>query len=180
MDSFELNKIAGAVLGSLLFVLGLNTIAGGLFSPRPAGEAGYALPEPVEEKAGGGQQAAAEEPLPVLLAKADATRGQSAVRKCASCHTFAPGEPNKVGPNLAGVLGRAMASHPGFGYSNALKGKGGQWGYEELSAFIANPRGYVPGTTMAFAGVPSGQERADILAYLKTVSPNAPEPPAAQ
>lgn len=180
MDSFELNKIAGAVLGTLTFVLGLSAVSGILFTPRPAGEAGYALPVPVEEPAPGAPAAAQAEPLPVLLAKADAGRGQAAVRKCAACHTFAPGEPNKVGPNLAGVLGRPLASHPGFGYSNALKSKGGQWGYEEVSAFIANPRGWAPGTTMAFAGVPSGQERADILAYLKTVSPNAPEPPAPQ
>jgi cytochrome c len=162
-------------------MMSLSTISGFLFTPRPAGEAGYALPIPQEEAAGGAQQAAAPaEPLPVLLAKADPAKGQAAARKCTSCHTFGQGEPNRVGPNLYGVLGRPVASHPGFNYSAALKGKGGNWSYEEVAAYIQNPRGHVPGTTMAFAGIQAAQERADILTYLKTISPDAPPPPAAQ
>jgi cytochrome c len=181
MDSFELNKIAGAVLGTLLLMMGLSTIAGILFTPRPAGEAGYALPVPQEEAAASAQQAAAPaEPLPVLLAKADPAKGQASARKCTSCHTFEQGGANKVGPNLYGIVGRPVASHPGFNYSAALKAKGGNWGYEEIANFVHNPRGYAPGTTMAFAGIQAAQERADLLAYLKTVSPDAPPPPTPQ
>jgi cytochrome c len=173
MDSFELNKIMGAVLGALLFAVGLNIFSGILFTPKKHAVPGYDLPVPQEETAGGGGQAQAQDqPLPVLLASADANKGQNAAKKCAACHTFDKGGPNKVGPNLYGVVGRPVASHAGFNYSAALKAKGGEWTYEEIGKFIKNPKADVPGTIMAFAGVPSGQERADILTYLRTLSDN--------
>src|SRR5829696_4503609 len=126
MNSFELNKIIGAVLSTLLFVVGLNIFSGILFAPKKPAVPGYDLPVPQEEAAGGGQAQAQEEPLPILLASADAAKGQSAFKKCAACHTSEKGGPNKVGPNLHGVVGRAVASVPGFGYSAAMRAKGGQ------------------------------------------------------
>lgn len=150
MDSFELNKIAGAVLATLLVTLGLNIFSGIIFAPRPAGDAGYALPVPAEEAAPQGAEAAAAqtEPLPVLLASADVTKGQASVRKCTSCHSLEKGGPNRVGPNLHEVIGRPKASLAGFGYSAVLKGKGGEWTFEDVNGFIANPRGYAPGTSI--------------------------------
>ncbi|WP_407519414.1 c-type cytochrome [Methylobacterium oryzisoli] len=170
MDSFELNKIAGAVLGALLLAMGTGFLAELIYKPKPAGDRGYALPAAQETAGGAPAEAQKEEPLPVRLASADATKGQSAAKKCAACHSFDKGGANKVGPNLYDVVGRAKGSHAGFNYSAALKAKGGDWSYDDLDHFIHAPKGYVSGTIMAFAGIPSGAERADILAYLKTLS----------
>lgn len=167
--NIETNKIAGAVFGTLLFVVGVNVIAGGLFSPKMPTVPGYDLPAP-EATADAGKPAAPAEPLPVLLAKADPAKGQSAAKKCLACHSFEKGGPNKVGPDLFGVVGRPVASHEGFNYSGALKAKGGNWTYEDIDHFINSPKKFVPGTIMAFAGVAQPQERADILAYLRTLS----------
>jgi cytochrome c len=104
------------------------------------------------------------------LASADVKRGETAAKKCAACHTFAKGEPNRVGPNLYGVVGRKKDAAPGFNYSAAMKKQEGNWTVEDLDHFLTNPRGAIPGTAMSFAGLPRGKERADVIAYLNSNS----------
>jgi cytochrome c len=174
MDSFELNKIMGAVLGTLLFVMGAGFVAEAIYHPIEGRGPGYALPEP-EAAEHGGEAAAAEPevPLGVLLASASAERGAAAVKKCASCHNFGEGEPNKQGPGLYGVVGRLEGSHEGFAYSEGMmahNAAGDTWTYENLNHFLTKPADYVPGTKMNFAGIRTAEERADILAYLQTLS----------
>ncbi len=176
MDSFEFNKIAGAVLGTLLFAFGSGFVADAIYHSKPAGNAGYALPEPAPAAAGGGAPAAAQaEPIAVRLASANVEKGQSGSKACAACHSFEKGGPNKVGPGLWDTVERQKAAHAGFEYSAALKEKGGTWTYADLDAFLENPKGYAKGTKMAFAGISSPQERANVIAYLRSLS-DSPKP----
>src|SRR5215208_6390551 len=175
MDSFEFNKVAGAVLGTCLFVLALNIAAGAMFSaPKPA-KPGFEVAVHEHPAGGGAAAPAAEEPIEKLLANATPERGENSAKKCQACHTFNKGEPNRVGPNLYGVVGRDRASVPGFNYSAAMKGKGGKWTIEDLNAFLTNPRGFIPGTSMTFQGLPRGSERADVIVFLNSKSDH-PEP----
>jgi cytochrome c len=183
MDSFEVNKILGAILGTFLGVLAINIAAGAIFAPTKPAKPGYEIAVPEQAPAGDAKPAGQEQPEPIeqLLAKADVGRGETSAKKCAACHTFDKGGRTLVGPNLWGIVGRAKASAPGFNYSAALKAKGGSWTVEELSQFIANPKGMVPGTSMTFAGVPRANERADLIVYLNSRSDSpAPLPKAAQ
>lgn len=182
MDSFELNKILGAVLGTCLAVLSLNIAAGAVFSPHKLEKPGYEIVVPETPAAGVPEAPAAPpEPIAKLLASADAGRGEVAAKKCATCHTFGKGEPNRVGPNLYGVIGRHRASHAGFNYSAAMKAKGGEWTFDDINHFITSPKGFIPGTTMGFAGMPRATERADLLLFLRSKADSpAPLPVAAE
>lgn len=180
MNSFELNKVLGAILGTCLVLLALNIAAGAIFTTEKPAKPGFAIAvkEAAHEKAGPQEKS---EPIEVLLAKASAEKGQAAAKQCHACHTFEKGGPNRVGPNLYDVVGRKVASHGGFDYSDALKKKGGEWTFEELNKFIHDPRADVPGTKMTFAGLKRDQQRADVIDYLRTLSDNPkPLPKAAQ
>jgi cytochrome c len=175
MDSFELNKILGAILFTCLVLLALNIAAGALFTPEPPKKPGYEIA--VQEEPGAAPAAApgAEEPIEVALASADPKRGQQATRVCQTCHTFEKGGPNKIGPNLWGVVGRPKGTEGGFAYSDAIKSKGGEWTVDDLNKFLTSPRSFAPGTKMSFAGLQRANQRADVIAYLNTLSDN-PKP----
>jgi cytochrome c len=182
MDSFELNKILGAILGTCLFLLTLNIAAGAIFTPAKPAKPGYDIAVP-DKPSTGEQKGPAEPEVPIeqLLAKADIGRGENSAKKCAACHTFNKGGRNLVGPNLWGIIGRPKASEAGFNYSAAMKSKGGNWTIDDLNQFITNPKGMVPGTNMTFGGIQRPTERADLLVYLNSLSDNpAPLPKAAE
>jgi cytochrome c len=175
MDSFEINKILGAVLGTCLFLVGMHIAAGAIFTSAQPAKPGYEIAVKEEQPAGGAAAAPKAVPIAQLLAKASPQAGEQAAKVCLTCHNFAKGAGNKVGPDLYGVVGRAVASEAGFNYSSALKAKGGTWTFDALNPWIDNPRKDVPGTLMTFGGIPNEKQRADIIAYLNSNS-DKPEP----
>ncbi len=182
MDSFELNKILGAVLGTCLVLLVTNFTAQALFAPKAPEKPGFEIA--VKGEAGGAKEAAApakSEPIEKLLQTASAEKGAAAAKKCAACHTFAKGEKNGVGPNLYAILGDHKGEGRGFNFSAAMKAKGGTWTDDDLNQFLTNPKAFVPGTAMGFAGIPKDSERADVIAYLHTLADKpVPLPTAAK
>jgi cytochrome c len=155
-----------ALLMVLLLTKGLGVLTSAVYAPSEPAKPGYPLPGAEAPKAA--VAAAPETPLPVLLAKADPVKGQADTKVCQSCHSFEKGAGAKVGPPLYGVVGRPVASIPGFAYSDALKAKGGVWTYEDINKFITKPSAYASGTKMTYPGESDAAHRADILAYLHT------------
>jgi cytochrome c len=178
MDSFEINKILGALLFTCLCLLSLNIAAEAVFHPVKPAKPGFEVAA-TEPSATPGAAKEPDEPIEKLLASATVDKGANAAKKCAACHTFGKGEPNRVGPNLYGVVGRPKGTDGGFDYSAALKSKGGNWTVEDLDKFLANPKGFAPGTKMSFAGVPRGSERADLIVFLNSKSDNPTSLPKA-
>jgi len=179
MDTWEFNKIAGAVLSALLLAFGMGTVIEILASSHAAHKAGYELP--FKAPAESGTTGAAEKPFSFaevapLLKSASADNGEVVFKRCAACHTSDKGGPARVGPNLWGVVGRDIGESPSFArYSAALKGKEGKWTLESLANYLHDPKGFIPGNQMAFAGVKDNQDLADLLAYLNKQS-DSPAP----
>lgn len=181
MDGFEINKIAGAVLATALGVMGLGIMAEFIYEPIEAEEPGYVIAVATSGEEGVAEEAPAIEPIAARLQLASAEDGVSVAKKCAACHNFEQGAPNKTGPALWGVVGRDMASLD-FNYSAALQdaaAEGRDWTFEELDHFLEAPKQWIPGTSMSFAGLKKPDDRAEVIAYLRTLSTDPvplPEP----
>ncbi|HEX4294862.1 MAG TPA: cytochrome c family protein [Rhizomicrobium sp.] len=182
MDSFEWNKIAGAVLATVMFVLVVKFASDAIFeAPAPA-KPGYVVEGVTEEASNSAAPAApVEEALPdfgTVLPAADAAAGQKVSARCEQCHDLSKGGPNKIGPNLWGVIGRARATHPGFAYSSGMSADHGPWTFDKIFRFLKSPQAYVPGTKMSFAGITSANDRINLIAWLRTQSDSPAAIPA--
>ena len=173
-NAYRTNKILGFVLGTALFLQAVHIIDG-TFTGK-------------ETKSGSEVAAKSEQPQPgatsgainALLATASPERGAQVAKQCQACHNFEEGQGPKVGPDLYNVVGRKIASAQGFNYSSALKSKNGTWDFNALNAWLTKPAAYAPGTAMTFAGLSNDKQRADVIAYLDTLSKNPVPLPKAQ
>jgi len=183
MDSFEINKILGAVLFTLLVVMALGIVSEAIYAPAEVEKPGFVIEVAEAAAPGAAAPAAAEDPpVATLLASANEKNGETISKKCAACHNFAEGAGTKVGPDLYGIIGRPIGSMQGFKYSDVIQkaaAAGDKWNYEHLYHFLKKPSADMPGTAMGFAGLPKPQDRADLIAFLRTLAAT-PEPlPAA-
>lgn len=171
MDSWTFNKIAGAVLGTLILVLVIKFSTEALFDvEKPAKEA-YHVEGVVETASTGGAATPAEEPIPdwgTVLPKADVNAGKEIASRCLQCHDISKGGPNKIGPELWDVIGRPRATESGFSYSSGMSSDHNPWTYDKIFKFVHQPQTYVPGTKMSFAGLRSAEDRINLIAYLRT------------
>jgi cytochrome c len=170
MDSMFFNKIAGAVLLTVLIGFTITELSHVLVHPTETDTVAYPVPE-IEAAAAGAETAAAEDEgidVVALMAGGDEAKGEKSFKKCAACHTVNEGGAQKVGPNLFGILDRDIASTDGFGYSSVLAGMEGNWTYENLAAFLRKPKDFAKGTKMAFAGLKKDSELASVIKYLRS------------
>jgi cytochrome c len=173
--TLETNKVVAAVLTAGVIFVGASVLSDLLYHPTELAEPAYPV---VTEEATDVAEAEAEpdvEPLPVRLASASAADGEGAFRACAACHNVEEGGAHMVGPNLWDIVAADIAAKDGFGYSDALAGKDGEWTWAKMDAWLENPSEWAPGTSMSYAGIKDPQDRADMIAYLRSLA-DAPEP----
>jgi cytochrome c len=179
MSDLGFNKIAGAVLATGLAIVGLRELTSIVYQTKPVEKAGYEIA--VAEEAAPGGAAKVEAPIDwgTVLPTADIAAGEAVAKKCVSCHSFAQGGPNLVGPDLYGVLGRKPGTHGGMAYSASLTefaAKNPVWDYEHINAFLAAPQKYISGTKMSFVGLKKTEDRINIIAYLHSLGSTLPIP----
>ncbi|WP_341862813.1 cytochrome c family protein [Gymnodinialimonas sp. 57CJ19] len=167
-DTMTITKAGGALCVALLVLLLGRWAAEELYNVDHHSEdhvSGYRVAVPEDGAAEVVEEVAV--PFEEVYAAADAGAGERLWRQCSACHALDAGR-NGVGPYLAGIVDRPVATADGFSYSDALATLGGEWTPENLSEFIANPRGYAPGTAMSYGGMGDIEDRANLIAYLAT------------
>ena len=174
MDSFELNKIIGAILMTALIVIGINKLSDAIFYVEKPKQSAYKI-EGVELAPSSSQvstqvKEVVQLDIKEILAMGDLSHGEKVFKKCSACHIVAKGGKNKIGPALYGIVGRASAVSEGYSYSKALKAHGKNWNFEELNAYLLKPQSYIKGTKMAFAGLRKDKDRASVILYLNSQS----------
>jgi len=171
--SFEANKIAGAILGAMILAMVSGIIANILVSPRPLEKPAYVVagaPETSGPEAASNAPAGPE-PVAPLLASASPDAGKDKAKLCLTCHSFDKGGPNRIGPNIYGVVDDQIAhDRNNFAFSDALKSKGGTWTVDNLNDWLWKPQSFAKGTKMTFIGLPKAQDRANVIAYLNSLS----------
>lgn len=171
------NVISMMVLGAGIVALGSSIVSGEVFRPHALEKPAYIV-EGVEEEASATTAAVADPPIALRMQTADVAKGAEVFKKCASCHNIAEGGANGTGPNLWAVMGKPHAAHAGYAYSDALKGKPGNWDWEGMDAWLKKPTAYAPGTKMNFAGLGKADDRANVIAYMNAQGSNLPMPAA--
>ena len=181
MNSY-VNMGVGAFLGTVFVLMSVSIASEGVFHSEAPEKEGFAIIAEEAPAAGGAEEPAAI-PIAELLAQHnDVGAGETAFKKCASCHTTENGGANKVGPNLWNIVNRPIASHEGFSYSAGMttfsENHTVNWDYDHLNYFLEAPKKHVPGTAMGFVGLKKNDERANLIAYLRTLSDNPAPLPA--
>jgi cytochrome c len=172
MSSFEWNKIIASVLTAMIVAMVAGILASQIVRPQHLEKLVYVPPgaEAGATAAASAPAEAAPEPIAPALAKADPAKGQQIAKVCQQCHTFAKGEPNKIGPNLWDIMDENIATVPGYQFSSALSAdKGKKWTPDELNIWLYKPQVFAHGTKMTFPGLPKVQDRADVIAYLESL-----------
>ncbi len=169
-SSLETNKILAAILTAGIFASGAGVVSRIIYTPTVPEEPSYIIEVAAEDGSGDSGDGGEVISVATLLAGADLAGGESGAKKCAACHSFDDGGADKIGPNLYGIVGRDIGGVPGFAYSDALNNMDGVWDYDALDAFLANPKGFAPGTKMAYAGMKKAESRADLILYLRSLA----------
>ena len=156
---------------ALIALAGLGLASCGQGGDSKSAAAAPSRPEPTPA-----EKAALLAALPAPYNAADLDNGRRVFARCRSCHTITEGGPNMTGPNLYGVFGREAGGHPDYNYSAVVKAADFTWNAERLDHWLENPRTYLKGTKMSFAGIPDPEDRRDVIAFLKVETGYAPQP----
>lgn len=181
MSNLESNKIFAALLVAGITGMMTGFIANKVVKSEDLKE--DAFPIEVADSLGGAavpEKPKGPEPILAMLADADITRGERLSKACAACHSFDKGGANRIGPNLWNVVNASKGAHDGFTYSSTMAAFGGQWGYQELNHFLWKPKDYMPGTKMNYIGLRKPEDRADMIAWMRTLHDTPPALPSAE